>query len=209
ATAQQRAALARDLAGFVKATADPALREAVAQRVRVRLELTAEAFGALVKNAPRPDVDREPIDSESSEVEDLDLPEAARLLCRLAIVSPEARQWMRARPERAAEAFGPGFALLDSLLEASAALESAAALAAFSATLPRAQERALAGLRLGRPPENPGAVAEEAWRGLFAARIRERIVGLQARMRLPETEMAQAAELHKQILDLQKQLGEV
>lgn len=209
ASAQQRAALARDLAGYVKAITDPALRETVAQRVRVRLELTEAAFGTLLKNAPKPDIDREPIVAEVSEVAELELPEAARLLCRLAVLSPEARDWMRSRSERASEIFGPGFILLDSLLEADVALENASALAAFSATLPSAQERALAGLRLGKPPENPTAVAEEGWKGLLRGRIRDQITALQTRMRLPQTAIAEAAELHKQILDLQKRLGEV
>lgn len=206
---QRRAALARQLAGYVKTIADPALRETVAQRVRVRLELTEAAFGALLKSAPRPDVDREPEVPEVPEQSEVELPESARLLCRLAILSPEAREWMRARPERPSEVFGSGFALLEALLESDAAIENPPALAAFSATLSPAQERALAGICLGRPPENPVAVAQEGWKGLIRGRIRAQITALQTRMRLPETGMAEAAELHKQILDLQKRLGEV
>lgn len=207
ATPQQRAALARDLAGFVKVIPDPALREAVAQRVRVRLELTDTAFTALVKNAARADADRDA--ERSAPVQEVKLTEAARLLCRLAIVSPEAREWMRSRPEKAVQAFGGGFRLLDALLDSGVALESPAAFAGFCAMLPSDQESALAGLRLGKPPENPVAIVEEAWRGLRTAGIRERITAIQSRMRLPETGIAEAADLHKQILDLQKRLGEV
>jgi DNA primase len=205
ATPQRRAALARKIAGFVKIIDDPALRETVATRMRARLELTEAAFAMLVKEAKLPDPDREdePTPEEAAEIE---LPEAARLLCRLAILSPEAREWMRARPEPAAT-FGPAYALVDRLLAAEAPLEEPAAFAAFSATLPREQERALVGLRLGAKPENAPQRAADTWAGLLRQQLSAEIAALQARQRLPELPVEEVASLHKQILDLQKRLG--
>jgi DNA primase len=206
ASPRQRATLARKLAGFVRLIEDSALREAVAARVRARLELTDAAFAELVKSAPRPDADREP-ESEAP-VEVLELPEAARLLCRLAILSPEARAWLRERPESAAT-FGPGYALVDRILHAEGALEDAAAFGAFAATLSAAEERTLAGLHLGRLPDAPMAVAADAWGGLLRQRLSAEMAALQARMRHPDTALEEVASLHKQILDLQKRLGQV
>jgi DNA primase len=205
AAPQRRAALARKIAGFVKIIDDPALRETVATRMRARLELTEAAFAMLVKEAKLPDPDREdePTPEEAAEIE---LPEAARLLCRLAILSPEAREWMRARPEPAAT-FGPAYALVDRLLAAEALLEEPAAFAAFSATLPREQERALVGLRLGAKPENAPQRAADTWAGLLRQQLSAEIAALQARQRLPELPVEEVASLHKQILDLQKRLG--
>jgi DNA primase len=205
AAPQRRAALARKIAGFVKIIDDPALRETVATRMRARLELTEAAFAMLVKEAKLPDPDREdePTPEEAAEIE---LPEAARLLCRLAILSPEAREWMRARPEPAAT-FGPAYALVDRLLAAEAPLEEPAAFAAFSATLPREQERALVGLRLGAKPENAPQRAADTWAGLLRQQLSAEIATLQARQRLPELPVEEVASLHKQILDLQKRLG--
>jgi len=204
-TPQRRAALARKIAGFVKIIDDPALREAVTTRMRARLELTETAFSALVKEAKLPDPDREdePVPEESAEIE---LPEAARLLCRLAILSPEAREWMRARPEAAAT-FGPAYVLVDRLLAAETPLEEPAAFAAFSAALPRAEERALVGLRLGAKPENAPQRAADTWAGLLRQQLSAEIAILQARQRLPGLPVEEVASLHKQILDLQKRLG--
>lgn len=202
---RQRARLARKLAGFLRLVEDPALREPLAARVRSRLELTEVAFSDLLRSAPRPDAaEREPEVEVASET--LDLPEAARLLCRLAILSPEARAWLRARPEPAS-AFGSEYALVDRLRQAETPLEEPAAFAAFCATLSAAEERALATLHLGRAPEDAVTVTADAWRGLLRNQLNGEIAVLQTRMRLPDTPLEEVASLHKQILDLQKRLG--
>jgi len=206
ASPRQRATLARKLAGFVRLIDDSALREAVTARVRARLELTDAAFAELVKSAPRPDADRESEEEAPAEV--LDLPEPARLLCRLAILSADARAWMRDRPEPAAT-FGPGYAVVDRILHAEGSLEEATTFGAFAATLSAAEERALAGLHLGRLPEAPVQVAADAWQGLLRQQLASEMAALQARMRHPDTGLDEVASLHKQILDLQKRLGQV
>jgi DNA primase len=208
ASPQRRAALARKLAAFVKIIDDPALREAVSTRVRARLELTESVFTTLVKEAKLPDPDRDEEPAATGEATEIELSEAARLLCRLAILSPEAREWMRARPESAAT-FGPAYALVDRLIAAGTPLEEPAAFTAFCATLPRAEERALAGLRLGSKPENAEQRAADAWRGLLRQRISTEIAALQARMRLPDLPVEEVTLLHKQILDLQRGLGQL
>lgn len=203
AAPRQRAALARKVAGFVKLIDDPALREAVSARLRSRLELTETAFSALVKSAALPDPDREPEAAE--EPAEIHLPEPARLLCRVAIMSPEARAWLRERSEPATT-FGSEYALVDRLAGADAAIEEAPHFAAFAASLSAAEERALAGLHLGRPPERPVEVASDAWRGLQRQKWTGEIAAFQARMRHPDTQMEEAGLLHKQILDLQERL---
>ncbi len=208
ATPRQRANLARKLAGFVRLIEDPALREAVVARVRSRLELTDAAFAELVKTAPAPNADREPASEEAPPAEALDLPESARLLCRLAILSPEARAWMRERPEPAA-AFGPAYAVVDRLLQADAPIEEAAVFAAFTTGLPPAMERALAGLHLGKVPAGAPQVAADAWKGLLRGQLAAEIAALQARNRHPDTPLDEIGLLHKQILDLQRRLGQV
>lgn len=205
ATPRQRATLARKLAGFVRLIEDPALREAVTTRVRSRLELTDAAFAELLRSAPKPDAEAEP---EELTVENLVLPESARVLCRLAILSPEARAWMRARREPAT-VFGPEYALVDRLVATAAALEEPAAFAAFATELSSAEERALADLHLGRAPENAVERVEDAWRGLLRARLQDEMARLQAKIRHPDMSEQAINALHKQILDLRERLGHV
>jgi DNA primase len=228
ATPQQRAALARKVAGFVKVIEDPALREATSDRLRYRLELSESAFTTLVRTAQVPDPDREPeVISEAAEME---LPEPARLLCRLAILSPEAREWMRGRSEPAAT-FGSGYALVDRLIHAKGAIEDPSVFATFAASLSAEEERAIAGLHLGKTPEGPliaAAAAEErakaglqlgkiseggvvaiaagAWNGLLRQSLSDEMTALQARMGHPDTPLEEAGLIHKQILDLQEHL---
>jgi DNA primase len=203
ASPQLRAALARKLAGFVKLIDDPALREPIAARVRSRLELTEAAFSALLKAAPLPNPDREP--ETVAEVQEITLPEPARLLCRVAILSPEARAWMRAQPEQAMT-FGPEYALVDRLTGTDMTIEDPSAFAAFASSLPAPEESALAGLHLGKIPGEPVEVASDAWRGLLRQKLSAEMAALQSRMRHPDAQMEEISALHKQILDLQRRL---
>jgi DNA primase len=211
ATPRQRANLARKLAGFVRLIDDLALREAVTARVRARLSLTDAAFAELVKSAPTPTLEVEPefVRGGADEPDEvLELSESARLLCRLAILSPEAREWMRGRPDPAAS-FGGEFAMVDRLIQADVPLEDAAAFSSFAATLPPSMERVLAGLHLGKLPGSPVQVATDAWSGLLRHQLAKEMAALQARMRHPDTPLEEVGVIHKQILDLQKRLGQV
>ncbi len=206
ATPRQRATLARKLAGFVRLIEDPALREAVTARVRSRLEITEAGFADLVKTAPGPDADRGPEAEEVAEA--LTLPEPARVLCRLALLSSEARAWMRNQPEPATT-FGPEFALVDRLAQTEAPLEEPAAFAAFAAQLSVAEERALADLHLGRLPENVIERVADTWRGLRKTGLLDEMGRIQARIRQPDLSDHVISQLHKQILDLRERLGHV
>ncbi|MDD5198853.1 MAG: DNA primase [Terrimicrobiaceae bacterium] len=206
---RQRAALARKLAGFVRIIEDPALREAVTLRLRSRLELTDAAFAALMKSAPRPDADRE---SEEADIDVVELSEPARLMCRLALDSLAAREWIRGQPGNASD-FGPDYALVDKLAMSSVLAADGPAFAAFRAGLPAAEERALANVRVehlsSSLPEDPVAVLADAWRSLARRKIQAGIAAIHSRMRHPDTSPDEVASLHKQILDLQKSLGQV
>lgn len=206
---QGRAALARRLAEFLTAVSDPALREAIANRVRARLELSGEAFAALMKSAAARPTDAAPADEPEREpVERIDLPESARLLYRLALGSPEAREWMRSQTV-APGALGQEFELLDRLVESGIEVEKPAGFATFCAELSRAEERLLSELRPEKVPTDAAAVVADAWRGIRAGNIREEIARLNARKRQPELSLAEITELTKQTLDLHGQLTEL
>ncbi len=202
-----RAEIAGRLAIFLKSIGDPALREALGNRIRARLEIGAEAWVSLVK-AARVDGGGARVEEAERKIELLVLPEAARLLCRVAVASPEARVWLRERPVLAG-AYGEEFGLVDRLVDSDLALETAAGLAAFCGTLDGPEERLLSSLSLVHLPEDPVRAAKEAWAGLEARRLRVRIAALQARMRTPGRSMAEVGEIHKQVLDLQEELSQV
>jgi DNA primase len=202
-----RAEIAGRLAAFLKSIGDPALREALGNRIRARLEIGTEAWVALMK-AARVEGGGVRVEEAERTVEVLVLPEAARLLCRVAVASPEARVWLRERPVLAA-AYGEEFGLVDRLVDSDLALETAAGLAAFGGTLDGPEERLLSSLSLVHLPEDPVRAAKEAWAGLEARRLKKRIAALQARMRAPGRSLAEVGEIHKQVLDLQEELTQV
>ncbi len=204
---QGRAEIAGRLAIFLKSIGDPALREALGNRIRARLEIGAEAWASLVK-AARVDGGGARVEEPERKIEILVLPEKARLLCRVAVVSPEARAWLRERPVLAG-AYGEEFGLVDRLVDSDLALETAAGLAAFCGTLDGPEERVLSSLSFVNLPEDPVQAARGAWAGLEARRLQVQIAGLQARMRAPGRSMVEAGEIHKQVLDLQGELSQV
>ncbi len=202
-----RAEIAGRLAVFLKSIEDLALREALGNRIRARLEISAEAFSSILRSA-RVDGGGAKVEEAAPNIEVVVLSESARLLCRVAIASPAARAWLRDCPALAGS-HGEQYRLVDRLVDSELALETAAGLAAFGGTLDGPEERALSGLNLDHLPADPVRAAKEAWAGLEARRLRERIAALQARMRAPGRSMAEVAEIHKQVLDLQNELSQV
>ncbi len=205
-SAQSRGALAEKLADFVSCVRDPLYREALLNRIRTRLEFSMGAFNEILRRKKREDIPDQQ-DAAPVSIEVAELSERARLLCRLAIASMGAREWIRAQTNRAVE-FGEEFALLDKIVASSMRPDDPNAFAAFAASLPGPEERALGGLRLDHLPPDPVSATSEAWTGLEAQRVRDKIASLQAAMRRPDARIEDADALHKQILDLQGRLGD-
>jgi len=225
ATPRQRAALSSKLAGFVNLIDNPALREATAARVRSRLQITDATFASLMKSAPKPDPDREVV-AEEAPLAVIELSEPAQLLGRLAIASPEVRQWIKSQPQQVID-FGPEYYLIDKIVQFEGSPETLAGFAAFCATLSAAEERLVSDLRLEAPPDgeakrdptarrvsrtwdrtpkNALERATDAWKGLLRHKLTREIAKLQVRMRDPDTSAEELNSLHKQILDLQRRL---
>ncbi len=205
-TPRSRSALAEKLTDYVSCVRDEMLREALLNRIRTRLEFSMEAFNTILRSKKREnDPGGEFGDQHRHEV--VELSESARLLCRLALASPEARTWLREQAVSASE-FGEEFAILDKIVASDVRADESASLAAFLSTLTGPEERALGGLRLDHLPSEPATAAAEAWSGLVARRRDEEIAQLQAAMRRPGLPAEAVAQLHKQILDLKKPVGD-
>lgn len=203
---QERAALAGKLATFLLSVSDPALREGISNRVRARLEVSATAFAEVLRKARKPQ--EMPAEENDEPTEQIQLPEGARLLYRLALGSGEVRDWMRSQ-DIPASALGEPFLLLARIVESELALDEPSGFASFCAGLAAAEERILSGLYGSKLPPDPIRVTGEAWRGMLAGNVRAEIDRLHARQRQPGLTIHQIGELNKQTLDLQRQLNDL
>lgn len=201
-----RAALANQVAGFLASVSDPALREAIANRVRSRLEVSAAAFSKLMQAVRKPQ--EFPSDDTEPVSERIDLPERAKVLYRWALGSDVVRQWMREQAVPAG-ALGEEFALLERIIEFEGDVGGAAGFASFCSGCTSAEERLLSELRSAKLPPDLVQATADAWRGILAGNLRMEIERLHARKRQPGLRIAEIAELNKQTLDLQMQLNEL
>lgn len=203
---QARAAVAGRMASFLISIADPALREAIANRVRARLEISTAAFSKLMQSARKPA--DQPQDDDAPAPEHINLPERARVLYRLALGSDDVRQWLRAQSVPAGS-LGEEFALLERIAESELPINESSGFASFCADLSAAEERLLSEMFAGKLPPDPVPVAADAWRGILAGNIRSEIDRLHSRKRQPGLPISEIAALNKQTLDLQQQLNDL
>lgn len=169
-----KADAARRLGPYVAAIKEQVLREATIKKVCARLGIAEAAFTPHLKPVAAPGAE-ESAEAGPRPVEALPMDQPVRLLCRLAVIHPEVRVWLRGQKPAPGMAGRPGWPLLEKILRSELPLENPASLAAFVAELPPAEERAIALLDLGRPPEDPLQVAMANWQGLFAQQIDQQV----------------------------------
>ena len=99
--------------------------------------------------------------------------------------------------------------MLGQILQAELSTESAAGLAGFLATLPPALQAAVAEWNLDRLPKDALGSAQETWKGLLRQNIESRIGSTKAKLHDRSLPPDQILEIHKELLDLRRQLQDV
>lgn len=209
-----KSAAARRLGPLVAPIRDKVLKEATIKKICARLGIAEASFLPLVRTSrPGGGGEAAPV---GNQVEPLALAEGIRQLCRLAILSPEVRQWLAGQEAPSCDVLGEGGGFLGKILATPLALEAASARVAFAVGLSGPEEGALAGLDLDRTPEDPLPLARNLWLGLAAACCRNHRDAVAAQLRQPGLPAPERVRLQmeiattsKQILDLQSRLNEV
>lgn len=207
-----KAAAARRLGPYVAHIKDKVLKDATTKKICARLGVPEIAFAQNVKITSQ--APSEPSD-QAPKIEPLPLAEGVRQLCRLAIISPDARAWLGAQGSPRPEELGEGGAFLSRLIGTSLAIEDPAPRAAFAAGLNTVEELTLSSIDLDRPPGDPLALTKNLWFGLAAQFLRTQCDATSAQLRqsgLPGAERLRLQtllmETSKQILDLQSRVTE-
>jgi DNA primase len=207
-----KSAAARRLGPYVAHIKDKVLQDATTKKICARLGVPESAFAQNVKVTTQST--SQPAD-EKPKIEPLPLSEGVRQLCRLAIISPDARTWLAGQESPRPAELGEGGAFLSRLLDTTLAIEDPAPRAAFAAGLNTKEELTLSSIDLDRPPGDAVSLARNLWFGLAALFLRSQRDAAAAQLRqagLSTTEVVRLqtliGETSKQILDLQSRVNE-
>ena len=218
ATPKGKAAFARKMAESVALVGDPMLREAVIHNVSTRLEMAPAQFTALLNAIPKPSRLRTapPSDFENeSEPEPSELqPRLApmsnttRILCQLALLSPEARQWLLAQPWEALFKELPEAELLVTILRGRFDPAVPATVNTFLTACTDEEQSVLAGLlELKQLPADPLRVAADCWRDLERRDLERQRDTVAARLRKPGLDLETTLQFQKAAIELQQRIN--
>jgi len=130
-----------------------------------------------------------------------------RMLCLLALISADVREWLNSvEPVASLEAGGD---LVDKIAAAALADGDTLATTAFMASLPAAEERLLTSLDLRHPLPNPLDRAKEIYSGLAVRQLTQQIEGLKNQLSRPGMRLDERLKIQKQILDLKIRVEDV
>ena len=183
---------------------DAALRESVLGRLATRLALPHAAIRAAMK-APSNQENAE--ETPAAQLEHLTLSPGMRMLCHLALISLDVREWLRKKGSAAS--LDPNGDLLDKIARADYVDGDPVAMTRFLSTLGGAEERAFSGLNLTRSLADPLSKAMETWAGLEAQKLLQDVEGLKNRLAQPGLPSGERMKIQKQILDLKILIADV
>ncbi len=206
ATARGRTQAARKMAESISLIEDAVLREAVMNRVTMRLEVSREEFMKMLK-APQGRRGDESVEGQRSAPMLLD--STMRLLAVAVLRDPGARAWVLAEDWQRLLSRDQDAGLVVKILSANLNPEDPASMSAFLASLDADEESAVSMLLEGHVPEHTMTIVQDCWRELERRLIRWRLDAVQARLRAPAQADAAVEKMQKEVLDLQKRLLDI
>jgi DNA primase len=199
-----KARLVRRLGPPLALIQDAALRESVLGRLATRLALPHAAIRAAMKSPPKQEA---PEETPVAIAEKVELSPGIGMLCRLALISSDVREWLREKGTAAG--LDPQGGLLDKIARAGYADGDHVAVTRFLSTLGGAEERAFSALDLTRPMPDPLPRAMETWAGLEAQKLLQEVEGLKNRLAQPGLSAEERMKMQKVILDLKIRVSDV
>jgi len=215
-TPKGKAAFARKMAESVALVGDPMLREAVIHNVSARLEMAPAQFTTLLNAIPKPsrlrsappsDFENE-LEPSESQPRLAPMSNTTRILCQLALLSPEARQWLLAQPWEALVEALPEAELLVTILRGCFDPTAPAAVNAFLTACSDEEQAVLAGLlELKQLPADPLRVSADCWRDLERRDLERQRDTVAARLRKPGLDLETTLQLQKAAVELQQRIN--
>jgi len=209
---REKAILARQLGGFLALLPEAALRETTTSHVASLLGISPGALEDAGKKNPVTQNDGENFASEEhSTIIPRRVSASTELLCRLAILSPEARLWLGTFSNQTPGKYtdlDPELLILEELLTALHGLDDSSPKAVLSRLSPDLQVLVSA-WDLAKLPAAPLAAAQDAIRGLQLTMLKKHRESLALQLQNPNLASEKIMELQKEILDLQASINDL
>ena len=205
---QEKASIARRLGGYLTLLPEAALRETTTAYVASRLGLSATALLEAGKKYP----------VTLSESESPALTPASRtttkasasteLICRLAILSPEVREWLGAQTFAELKELDPELSLLEEIILPLSGLDDLSPSSLISLLSPEIQSL-ISSWELERAATEPLRSVQDAIRGLRLNNVKKKQASLTLQLRNPDLTSQNIVALQKEILDLRALINDL
>jgi DNA primase len=206
---RERALVAKRLGGYLALLPEAALRETTTAHVAARLGLSAEALTEAGARNPVIRSERDESVGPSNELDRLQKVSAStELICRLALLSPEVRDWLAEQHSPAPSELDPELRLLEELLPPLKNLENPSPPVVL-ALLPTRLQGLVSGWELEKIPTDPLAAVKDALRGLRLVVLKNRQSETALELRKPDLIPERMVAIQKEILDLQSLINDL
>ena len=201
-------ALARKFAAILHGIDTLALREALSIKIASRLGISLRAFTQLFEKKPQYLLPHKEVVPPPTSV--ISFGEGQKLLCRLALFSPEVKSWLLEQTCPSIQEIFPDTPLLKKILTSNVALNDPLSFNVFLESLEPAETNTV--LAWGGPykiPETPLLTAIDCWWGMVRNYLKARQAS--AKVKLKNVHLTSEARLtiQKEFLDLQQRLQDI
>ena len=204
---REKAAVGGRLAGYIALLPEAALRETTSAHLGARLGLSP---AALAESALR-----FPVTAPETAGESAVAPSRVRkvsastaLICRLAVMSPEVREWLAEQHDPTPGELDPELSLLDELLPSLKGVQSDS-LTAMLALIPGHLQSLVSSWEFEKMSVSPLASVKDAMRNLRLLDLKKRQQDGVLRLKNPALSKEEMLLLQKEILDLQAKINDL
>lgn len=204
---RQKAFAANKLGGYIELLPDAALKESTALYVATRLGISIEALREAaasnpVSNNSLPDHNTLKYHTPTK------VSASTELICGLALLSKEAREWISSETSFRVEELDPELALLQELLPPLQGVENLAPSLVLT-LIPSSLQPLVSGWELEKLPASPLVAIQDAIRNLRLIDLKKKQQTATLQLRTPGLETEKMISIQKEILDLQQRINDL
>jgi hypothetical protein len=133
---------------------------------------------------------------------------STELICRLALLSPEVREWLSHQNAPSPETLDPELALLPDLLDPLRGVENPS-LSTVLALIPERFQPLISSWELEKMPGSPLAAVQDAFRNLHLQLLKKQQQSAGLLLRTPGLSSDKMLSVQKEILDLQAKINDL
>jgi DNA primase len=206
---REKAAVGGRLAGYIALLPETALRETTSSHVGSRLGLSDAALKEA--SARNPYVHSEPEETgqrDSTSETPVKVSASTELICRLALLSPEVREWLSLQNDPSPADLDPELDLLTQLLDPLRDMNTTS-LPAVLALIPERLQPLVSSWELEKMTGSPLVAVQDAFRNLHLQLLKKQQQSAGLLLRSPDLSWEKMLSVQKEILDLQVKINDL